>query len=282
MLASGAVFTLFLTLSKVQSAEYDPGFLAFWRAAVALIVTLPVIFQQGWGILRIHQPGLILLRSLFGTMGFVFSFYAVSDALGLPLSEFNAISFSRALFVTLLAALLLREQVGPHRWGATLAGFVGVLVMMQPQLGLSAGMVLAIMAAASLAGAITLVKTLSRRHKPMTLLIWANLLSSVLLVPLAIWKWPAHGPSIADWGWIILIGLAAVVGQYCYIRAMSVGDVSFLSPMDYLRLPMAATVDWILFSALPGAWTWVGTVIIISATLYITVREQQRRKAQSA
>ena len=55
MTASGLVFTVFLTLSKVQSAEYDPGFLAFFRSFIALILTLPVIIQQGWGIMRIHQ-----------------------------------------------------------------------------------------------------------------------------------------------------------------------------------------------------------------------------------
>ena len=62
MTASGLVFTVFLTLSKVQSAEYDPGFLAFFRSFIALILTLPVIIQQGWGIMRIHQPGMVLLR----------------------------------------------------------------------------------------------------------------------------------------------------------------------------------------------------------------------------
>lgn len=278
MIASGVVFTLFLTLSKTISADYDPGFLAFWRAGIAMIVTLPVIFRQGLSILKVHQPGLIFLRSIFGTLGFIFGFYAVSDAFGLPLSEFNAISFSRALFITLLAAVLLKEKVGMHRWGATIAGFVGVMVMMQPQMGLSIGMILALCAAASLGGAITLVKSLSRRHKPVTLLIWANILSSVMLLPLAIWKWPDAGPSLADWTGICVLGLAGVAGQYCYIRAMSVGDVSFLSPMDYLRLPMAAAVDWLVFHTLPGPWTWVGTLIIIGATLYITLREQRRRK----
>ena len=187
MIASGVVFTLFLTLSKTFSADYDPGFLAFWRAAVAMLLTLPVIMRQGFSVLKVHQPGLIFLRSIFGTLGFVFSFYAVSDAFGLPLSEFNAISFSRAMFITVLAALLLKERVGVHRWGATLAGFAGVMVMMQPQLGLSIGMILALASAASLAGAITLVKTLSRRHKPVTLLMWANILSAIMLLPLAIW-----------------------------------------------------------------------------------------------
>jgi drug/metabolite transporter (DMT)-like permease len=275
MAASGVVFTAFLTLSKLQSAHYDPGFLAFWRAAVALMITLPIIFQQGLGILRVQQPGMVFVRSLFGTLGFILSFYAVSDAVGLPLSAFNAISFSRAMFITVIAALVLRETVGWHRWGATLAGFVGVLIMTQPQSGVSLGTLLALAAAFCMAGAITLVKVLSRLHRPMTLLIWANLLSSILLLPLAIWKWPAVAPSLQDWSMIGVMGLCGAVGQYLYIRGMSIGDASFLSPIDYLRLPMAALVDWLLFHLLPGPWTWAGTAIIISATFYITFREHR-------
>lgn len=280
MIASGVVFTLFLTLSKVQSADFDPGFLAFWRAFIALVATLPIIFMHGREVLVLHRPGLILLRSLFGTLGFVFGFYAVSDQFGLPLSEFNAISFSRALFITLLAALLLKEKVGVHRWGATLVGFVGVVIIAQPQAGMSLGMLLALCAAASLAGAITLVKTLSRDHRPVTLLIWANLLSSVMLLPIAIWKWPEIAPNLQQWGFISLMGFSGLFGQYFYIRAMSMGDASFLSPFDYFRLPMAGVVDWLLWQVLPGPWVWVGTGFIIGATLYITLRERRLKLAQ--
>lgn len=281
MIASGALFTVFLTLSKVESATFEPGFLAFWRAAIALAFTLPIIFQQGPSILRLKRPWLILLRSLFGTLGFIFGFYAVSDQFGLPLSEFNAISFSRALFITVLAALLLKENVGLHRWGATAVGFIGVLVMTQPQSGISIGTILALCAAVSLAGAITLVKTLSRDHRPVTLLIWANLLSSVMLLPVAVWTWPETAPTLQEWSMIGLMGISGLFGQYFYIRAMSVGDASFLSPIDYVRLPMAAAVDWLLFQLLPGPWVWAGTAIIIAATLYITLRER-RLKLEAA
>ncbi len=277
MIGSGAVFTMFLVLSKTQSATFDPGFLAFWRAAVALLCMVPIIIQQGAGVMKVRRPGLILVRSLFGTLGFIFSFYAVSEQFGLPLSEFNSISFSRALFITVLAALFLSEKVGVHRWGATLVGFIGVLVMTQPQSGVSLGTILAIGSAVSLAGAITLVKTLSRDHRPMTLLIWANLLSSILLLPVAIWTWPDAPPTLQQWAMIGVLGLCGVVGQYMYIRGMAAGDASFLSPIDYLRLPMAAFADWMLFKLLPGPWVWVGTAIIISATLYITVREHRQR-----
>ena len=153
--------------------------------------------------------------------------------------------------------------------------------MTQPQAGVSLGTLLALAAAFCMAGAITLVKLLSRNHRPVTLLIWANLLSSAMLLPLALWKMPEVMPSWQDWALITLMGGCGVAGQYFYIRGMAIGDASFLSPIDYLRLPMAATVDWFLFKALPGPWTWAGTAIIIGATAYITLRERQvRRRAR--
>jgi len=84
-------------------------------------------------------------------------------------------------------------------------------------------------------------------------------------------------PTGIEWGWLIGMSVAGVVGQYCYINAMSVGDASFLAPVDYLRLPMAALADWIIFKMLPDYPVWIGTGIIISATLFITYREHKKR-----
>jgi drug/metabolite transporter (DMT)-like permease len=64
-----------------------------------------------------------------------------------------------------------------------------------------------------------------------------------------------------------------VVAQFCFIKGMSVGDASFLSPMDYLRLPMGATADWFMIRSLPGPFVWAGAGIIVVSTLYITWRE---------
>ena len=287
MIVSGIGFTIYLVLAKQMSATVHPVFLAFWRAAIGLVFTLPLIVKVGPALFRTRQLPLIGLRSLFGTLGFIFSLIAVSDFFQLPLAQFNALSFSRPLFVTILAALLLGELVGPRRWGAVIVGFFGVLVMAVPGIVLfwlpqgdtaiifDLGAGLAIASAFAFAGAIVLVKRLSRAHSPAQLLIWANLLSTILLVGPAIWFW--SDPGLAGWGLILAMSLAGLGAQYCYITAMSGGDASFLAPMDYLRLPMAALADWLLFRLLPGVYVWLGAAIIVGATLYIAWREASKR-----
>jgi len=288
MVASGITFTGYLVLAKLLSADIHPLVLAFFRAFIGLMLVMPVLVRRGAGYLKTRRFPTLLARSLFGTLGFAFSLLAVSDMFDLPLAQFNALSFSRPLFLTILATLFLGETVGVHRWGAVGVGFFGVLVMAVPGLvffwlpgagsasTLDWGAVLAVASAFAFAGAIVLVKSLSGEHSPVQLLIWANLLSAVLLLVPAIWLWSP--PSATEWALILAMSLSGLAGQFCYISAMSVGDASFLSPMDYLRLPMAALACWFLLRLLPGAYVWLGAAIIVAATLYITVREARHSR----
>lgn len=303
LVGSGVFFTVFLTLAKFLSSSQDPVAIAFWRSFVGLLVTFPAILRQGKSVLTIHRPWLIFVRSLAGTIAFLFSMIAISEAFALPLSQFNALSFTRALFLTILAAIFLRESVGIWRWAAVAIGFLGIVIMVMPGLVLpgyeaeaiiiDGGTAFAIGSAFGFAVAISMVKTLSQSHSPMTLLIWGNLFSTVLL---AIWLllgpiiaglsggeslgggWQT--PNLPDFTLLILMALTGVAAQYCYINAMAIGDASFLAPVDYLRLPMAAVADWFVFKLLPGLNVWLGALIIVSATLIITLRERSKR-AQS-
>jgi len=286
LILSGLFFTVFLILAKQLSSSQDPLVLAFWRSFVGLLVTLPIIFHRGITVMKVTRPGIVLLRSLCGTAAFIASMLAISDAYQLPLSQFNALSFSRALFITLLAALLLGEKVGHWRWGAVLVGFCGILVMVLPSgeqaedFVINPGVVLALLSALGFAGAIIMVKSLSATHSAMTLLIWANLLSTLLLAPFLLTRFDM--PMADEWGLLIAMSLGGVLGQYCYIRAMTVGDASFLAPVDYLRLPMAALADWLIFKALPENNVWYGTAIIVAAALLITVRERKVKQTDAS
>lgn len=293
MVLSGLGFTAYLTFAKLASGEAHPMVLAFARSFIGLLAVSPILLRRGPSFLATQQLPLILSRSMFGTLGFILSLVAVSDLFSLPLAEFNALSFSRPLFVTILAAIVLREAVGPRRWGAVMVGFIGVLVMVVPGViffwlpnagandqafGLAGG--LAVASAFFFAGAIILVKRLSGTHSPLQLIVWANLLSTILLIPGAIWYW--SWPDAMTWLQILAMSLTGLGAQYAYVSAMSVGDASFLSPMDYLRLPMAAVVDFAMIKLLPGPFVWLGAAIIVSATLYITLRETRLKRSQKA
>ena len=272
MLMSGVFFTAHLAFGKFLSGTYDPGLLAFYRSAISLIWVAPFVYRIGFSPFKTRHFPLILVRSLFGTAGFLFAFYAYSEEFGIPLSQFNAISFSRSLFIVVLAALFLKEIVGPRRWIATAIGFLGVLIMVRPSADMEIGSILALASALCFGGAIILVKSLTKHHSPLVLLTYANVLSTVLTLPVAVMQWEnPHG--LGDVGLIAIMSLSGVLAQTCYITGMSKGDASFLSTIDYLRLPMTAVVDWLIFQEFPGPLVWLGAAVIVVSTLYITYRE---------
>ena len=291
MVVSGVGFTIYLLLNKLLSSDVHPVFLAFWRAFLGMWFALPFVAVIGFDKMRTKRPGLLVLRSLCGTLGFTLAIVAVSDFFTLTLAQFNAISFTRPLFVTLLAALVLREYVGAHRWLALAAGFLGVLVMVMPGLFLfwqpgalesaqfSTGSVVALISAFSLAAAIVLVKFLSAELSSMVLLLYANAFSTVLLAPFLFVFWDQV--SLQDWGLIAAMSAFGFVSQFCFISAMSIGDASFLSPIDYLRLPMSAIADFWVFRLIPGGSVWIGAAIIVVSTFYIGWRERIRGVSKS-
>lgn len=286
MILSALGFTAHTVVIKFLLEHINPVYGSFIRSFVSILMLSPFLIF-GWAKLSTEKFELLFSRSMLGSFGFVFSMTALAPIFALPLAEFNALSFTRSMFVTIFAAIFLRELVGMMRWGAVLVGFFGVLIMAVPDFifpwvqnnsgpTINFGSLFAILAALCFAGAIVLVKNLTKYHKPVELLIWANILSSLILfVPtLFYWEWP----SVDVWGLILLMALTAVSAQFCYIKGMSIGDASFLSPMDYLRLPMAVAADWWMIKTFPGIYTWIGAAIIIAATLFITVRERIKSK----
>ena len=108
--------------------------------------------------------------------------------------------------------------------------------------------------------------------------------STLLLAVPAIWVW--RWPDA--WGWALAIGvsLSATVGQYFWVQAFKSGEMSAVAPFEYLRLPFAVFVGWLIWGEMPVIWTYVGAAIVIASALYIAHREAQlareRRRAACA
>lgn len=274
MLLSAVTFSIMTTLIKFLGDDYPAALQTFYRQAAGLVVLAPIILRHRGAAFATNRPGILIFRSLAGTLGMILSFYAFQK---MPLADANALSFTRTLWLVPLAAFIVREPVGPLRIGAAVVGFIGVLVMIRPGAGgqFAVGLpALAMLASAFLfAFTVTGMKVLTRDHSTTVILVWSAVLGFVLSIPGAVITWRV--PALTDFLLLCAMGAIATANQACYIKGMSLGDAGAMAPIDYTRLVFTATVGFFVFHEVPGVWTLAGAGIVVAATLFITLRETQ-------
>jgi drug/metabolite transporter (DMT)-like permease len=274
MLASAVTFSAMTTLIKFLGDDYPAALQTFYRQAAGLMILLPVIIRHRGAAFATSRPSILIFRSLAGTVGMILSFYAFQK---MPLADANALSFTRTLWLVPLAAFVVKEKIGPMRIGAAILGFIGVLVMIRPGAGgeFAVGLPAMAMLGSALLFAFTVtgMKVLTRDHSTTVILVWSAVLGLALAIPGAILTWRVPEPR--DFVLLCLMGVIATVNQACYIKGMSLGDAGAMAPIDYTRLVFTAAAGFFLFHEVPGLWTWVGAGIVVTATLAITLREQQ-------
>ncbi len=283
LVSGGFIFTSTSAMIRLLSTEIESVQTAFFRAAISLVLLLPMIAAgrvKPWHSKRIAGH---FWRTAMGTASMVLGFYAVSM---LPLADATAIAFSQPLFSVVVAALIVGEKVRWRRWSATVIGFAGVLIMVRPGEGsLQLGALVALANAGAVAVSILLVKRLSDSETPLMILTQFAIFSTILLAlpAILVWRWPDL------WGWVLAFGIAlsATIGQYFWVQAFKSGEMSAVAPFEYMRLPFAVFVGWLIWGEMPVVWTYVGASIVIGSALYIAHREHQlarerRRAALSA
>ncbi len=272
MLASAITFTAMTMLIKFLGEDYPATLQTFYRQLFGLGVMVPIIARNPRAAFHTTRPGIMLFRAAAGTVGMILGFYAYQK---MPLADANALSFTRTLWLVPLAAFVLKEQVGPRRIAATVVGFLGALLMLQPaaqgEMGWPA--IAALVAALLIALTVTGMKVMTRDHTTTTLMTWSAVLGFVLSIPPALFEW--RWPTFVD---LLLLGAMGVLGtitQAAYIKGMSEGDAAVMAPVDYTRLIFAIIFGYLLFGDIPNTLTMAGAAIIIGATLYITIRESR-------
>lgn len=279
MLGSTVFFGLMAVAIRLASQSLDTFEIAFLRNLFGLLALLPLLQGRLRDTLRTTQLPRYVLRSTLGVASMLCGFWAIGH---LPLAQAVSLSYSTPLFVTIAAVFFLHEQVRARRWAAVAAGFVGVLVIVRPgSAQFSLGTLIALAAAVLSAVVAIQIKQLSRTDRADTIVLWTYLIwVPVSLLPaLAVWEWPQG----AAWLWVIATGVLGTGGQLLWTRALKLGDVSALTPISFMQLPLVAFAGWLLFDEAVDRWTVVGAAIIFAANAYIAHREAQlARRASTA
>ena len=290
MLASTLSFGMMAICIRLASATEPTWEIAFFRNFFGLIALLPILLvpvlrspkprETLSGIVHTKQLPRYFTRCLIGLVSMFCGFWAIGH---LPLSQAISLAYSSPIFVTIAAVFLLGEKVRMRRWLAVIAGFIGMLVIVRPgSQAFTPGLLVAVAAAVLSAIVAIQIKQLSKVDGPDTIVLWTYLfwVPMSLIPALPGWHWP-EGDA---WLWLVLCGVFGTGGQWLWTRALKLGEVSALTPISFMQLPVVTLAGWLLFGETVDRWTMIGAAIILSATAYIAHREAQlsRRKASHA
>jgi drug/metabolite transporter (DMT)-like permease len=278
MIASCAGFACMIALIRHTAEELHPFEIAFFRNVVGMLVMLPFFLRAGPGSFKTGRFSLHLLRAALGFGSMLCWFWTVSV---LPLAEAVALNFTAPLFATLFAVLILKEQVGPRRWGALIIGFVGVMVVLRPgEEAISLPALLAIVSAVLVGGSTVSIKTLSGSETPNTIVLFmVTLMTPMSVLPaLLVWQTPSWNALF----WSALLGLAATFSHLSLARGFAIAQASALMPYDFSRLIFVAILGYAFFGETPDLWTWIGGLVIAGSSIYVATREARGRRAAAA
>ena len=272
----GLVILMTICFSSLDaSAKYFgnelPLWVLLWGRYVFNFLFVALFFFRGAPAEIIHTRNLKMqiLRSILLVSSTLTFWLAL---MFLPLADCVVILFIAPLLVTVLAAPVLGESVGRHRWTAVLLGFVGVLVVMRPGSTIFAWVsILPFITAFLYAGVQISTRILGRTDGALTTLLYSSAGGAIICTIGVLFFWVT--PSPGQWLVLVWLGFLGALGHYLMIKAYGLAPASLLAPFDYITLIWATILGFAVFGDLPDGWTVLGALIIMSSGLYLIRRE---------
>ena len=268
-LVSVSMFTGSHVFVRLVGSGISPFEIGFFTAAFAFVFYIPWIVRTRGRGMRTANFGRHVIRAFFNASA-VSSWYIALTKV--PLADAVSLSLTGPMFVTLGAILFLGERARARRWTALGFGVLGALVIVRPGFeSVSIGFLFVIMGAVFSAGSKLFSGYLSRTDSPATIGAWVALLQMPILLTVSsfVWIWP----NALEWAYMAAVGLLVGAAHFTMVWAFRRAEVSALEPFQFMRLILAATFGFLVFSEIPDIWTWAGGAIIVSSNSYIARRE---------
>lgn len=271
MFAGMALFAATDAMAKLLTETLPPVQIVWSRQCGLLIGVLVFLAIRGFGVLRSTQPKLQIGRGVLAACSATLFIIAIAYV---PLADAVAITFVAPFIVTVMGALLLKEPVGIRRWSAVSLGFVGMLIIVRPGMGVvHPAALLLIAAATAFACRQILSRVLANGDGTATTVAYTALVSWLLLsVPLPfVWQTPTNLQEVAL---LVAVATFAAIAETLIIIALDAAQAVVVAPVQYSLLIWGTMYGYLLFGQLPDAWTLVGAIIIVATGLYTLNRER--------
>jgi len=276
MLIGVAAFAFMDAGLKLLTAHYPAAQVAALRGLAALPVVFAwAMYSGGLGqLVRVRWP-LHLVRGVMAVFMMVTFAFALKS---LTLAKAYSIFFIAPLLIALLGIVLLGERVQRAQWAAIGVGFIGVLIVLKPEVsgpGFGWWGTLAILGTAvGYAVSSVIVKILGRTDSTQSMMFWMTGMLAIGATAIALPQWSPIAPE----HYAILAGVAVTgaIGQWGITVAFKHAPAASVAPLEYTGLAWVIVIDLVVWSAAPSLRTLLGAALIIACGLYLLRYESRR------
>ena len=274
MVVTGAMFVAVTAIVKHVGDDVPASQAAFLRYALGLAFLIPMIRPIMAAHLTTRQLRLFGIRGVVHTIAVILWFYAMAR---LPIAEVTAMNYLSPVYVSIGAALFLREKLPPRRLIAVLIALVGAAIILRPGMReVEAGHIAMLGTAVMFAVGYLLAKQLSGEVSAAVVVGMLSITVTIGLAPFAYAVWVT--PTMSQLGWLFLVACFATAGHYTMTLAFAAAPLTVTQPVTFLQLVWAVLLGAVVFGEAVDAWVVFGGLVIMASVTFITWREAVARR----
>ena len=247
----------------------------FFRNIIAVgISSIPLI--KHWKSINFPKGKLswsvLISRSVFGTIGLVFNFYAITH---ISLADSTIIQKLSPFVILILSYIFFKEKMTKFQMFAIIIAFIGVGFIIKPSGNgfISMGALAALLGAFCSGIAYTCVRYLGTHNVSGEFIIFFfSTLSTLLLLPYLIFDYKVM--TMYQLSMLILAGASATIGQYGVTFAYKYAAAKNISVFDYSQVLFSGIFGFIFFNELPDLQSLIGYIIVIFVGVILVLKSK--------
>ncbi|WP_049836045.1 DMT family transporter [Octadecabacter temperatus] len=269
MVLTGLNFVAVTAIVKHVGSDVPAAQGAFLRYLLGLVFLIPMIRPIMAAHLTKRQLKLFAGRGVVHTIAVILWFYAMAR---IPIADVTAMNYLSPVYVTLGAALLLKEALPPRRLAAVVMALLGAIIILRPGFReIDPGHIAMLGTALMFAAGYLIAKQLSGE---VSAAVVVGMLSITVTIGLAPFAWVVWVPvSWADVGWLFLVACFATAGHYSMTLAFASAPLTVTQPVTFLQLVWAVLLGALVFGEPVDGWVVFGGAVIMASISFITWRE---------
>lgn len=250
---------------KYLSQQLPVEMVVFFRNLFGLVALIPLVLRRGIPHLHTRHLRLHLTRSLFGLTAMYCYFFSIAH---LHLAEATLLNYTAPLYTPLLAWWWLKEPAPRRLLAPLLVGFIGIVLILKPGIGIfKPQAVVGMMAGMLTAGAFVSLRQMAHSEPPLRTVFYFGVTSTLISSVPLLWSWQT--PPAGLLFTLLIMGGVASGGQLLLTRAYAHAPAAWVGSFTYTIVPLSALVGWWGWGERPDALSLLGALLVVSAAVLV-------------